>query len=64
VGADYLETLGLKLLAGRQFTRIEEQSAAASPVALVDRTLIDRLVRRRQPIGQVLHLSIAAVPRG
>jgi hypothetical protein len=43
VGADYLETLGLTLLAGREFTRIEEQTAAASPVALVDQMLVERL---------------------
>jgi len=58
VGTDYLETLGLKLLAGRQFTRLEERSPAASPVALVDRTLIDRLFGGGNPIGQVLHLSM------
>jgi predicted permease len=57
VGADYLETLGLKLLAGRQFTRIEEQTTAASPVALVDQMLVEQLFRGRNPIGQVLHMS-------
>jgi hypothetical protein len=58
VGTDYLETLGLRLLAGRQFTRLEERSPAASPVALVDRTLVDRLFGGREPIGEVLHLSL------
>jgi predicted permease len=58
VGTDYLETLGLKPLAGRQFTRLEEQSSAASPVALVDQTLVDRLFGGRNPIGQVLHMSM------
>jgi len=57
VGADYLETLGLKLLAGREFTRIEEQTAAASPVALVDQLLVEKLFHGQNPIGQALHLS-------
>jgi predicted permease len=58
VGTDYLETLGLKLLAGRDFTRLEEQSDAASPVALVDQTLVDELFPGTNPIGQVLRLSM------
>src|SRR6185436_18766305 len=57
VGADYLETLGLTLLAGREFTRIEEQTAAASPVALVDQLLVEKLFHGQNPIGQALHLS-------
>jgi len=57
VGADYLETLGLTLLAGREFTRIEEQTAAASPVALVDQMLVEKLFAGQNPIGQVLHMS-------
>ena len=57
IGADYLETLGLRLLAGRDFTRIEEQSAAASPVALVDQTLVNQLFPGSNPIGQVLHMA-------
>jgi putative ABC transport system permease protein len=57
VGADYLETLGLKLRAGREFTRIEEQTAAASAVALVDQTLVDRLFHGANPIGHTLRLS-------
>jgi predicted permease len=57
VGADYLETLGLTLLAGREFTRIEEQSSAASPVALVDQALVEQLFHGANAIGQVLHMS-------
>jgi predicted permease len=57
VGSDYVKTLGLKLLAGREFTRLEEQSPAASPVALVDQALVDQLFPGRNPIGQVLHMS-------
>jgi len=60
VGADYLETLGLKLLTGRQFTRIEEQTAAASPVALVDQMLAEQLFHGQNPIGRVLHMSARA----
>jgi putative ABC transport system permease protein len=57
VGAHYLETLGLTLLAGREFTRLEEQSAAAAPVALVDQALVDKLFHGTNAIGQVLHMS-------
>lgn len=58
VGAAYLDTLGLKLLAGRDFTRFEEQTDAASPVALVDQALVDQLFAGRTPIGQLLHMSM------
>jgi predicted permease len=57
VGADYLNTLGLTLRAGRDFTRLEERSAAPSPVALVDQTLVDQLFPGNNPIGQILHMS-------
>jgi predicted permease len=56
VGAEYVETLGLQLLTGRSFTRLEEQSTAASPVALVDQTLVNEMFPGTNPIGQVLHL--------
>jgi putative ABC transport system permease protein len=58
IGSGYLDTLGLKLLSGRDFTRIEEQTDAASPVALVDQALVDQLFAGRNPIGQRLHMSI------
>ena len=57
IGAGYLDTLGLPRLAGRDFTRLEEHSDAASPVALVDQALVDQLFAGRNPIGQALRLS-------
>jgi predicted permease len=57
VGAGYLHTLGLTLLRGREFTRLEEQTEAASPVALVDQTLVKALFPDRDPIGQSLRMS-------
>jgi predicted permease len=57
IGTGYLDTLGLTLLAGREFTRLEERSDAAAPVALVDETLVNELFPNTNPIGQSLHMS-------
>ena len=55
VGADYFATLGLAVIAGREFTMAEE-NAATDSVAIVDQILVDRLFKGESPIGQTVRL--------
>ena len=55
-GAGYFETLGLRLLAGRTFTRAEV--AARAPVALVSESLAREHWHGRSPLGQLLPTEI------
>jgi len=52
VGAEYFDTIGLHLLRGRDFTRAEEESAAAAKVAIIDRQLAKRIFVDVDPIGR------------
>jgi predicted permease len=60
IGAEYFATLGLKMIAGREFTRAEEASADAPRVAIVDEAFARQLFPGQDPIGQ----TIRAVPSG
>lgn len=51
-GHDYFQTVGLPLLKGRDFDRLEEQGASAAPVAIVDESLARRLWGDLDPIGR------------
>jgi len=57
VGAGYFSTLRLPVVAGREFTAIEEQDAASEPVAIVDLVLTRRLFAGTNAIGQSIRLS-------
>jgi predicted permease len=57
VGAGYFATLGLPVIAGREFTLAEERDPAIEPVAIVDRILADRLFMGASPIGQSVRVS-------
>jgi len=57
VGADYFSTLRLPVVAGREFTAIEEQDAASEPVAIVDLALARRLLAGTNAIGQSIRLN-------
>jgi len=57
VGAGYFSTLRLPVVAGREFTAIEEQDAASEPVAIVDLALARRLLAGTNAIGQSIRLS-------
>jgi len=61
VGADYFATLGLAVVAGRQFTMAEE-NAATDPVAIVDQVLVDRLFKGESPLGQTVRLTAREQP--
>ena len=60
VSRDYFETLGIPLLAGRDFEAAEESGA---PVAIVNRTLADRYWPGTNPIGRSLQWAVEDEPR-
>ena len=50
VGPDYLTTMGIPLVSGREFTRADDEKAAL--VAIVNETMAARYWRGRNPIGE------------
>ena len=56
IGADYFRALGLRMLRGREFTVIEEDSTSAPRVAIVDELLARRLFPDRDPLGQLVRI--------
>jgi predicted permease len=54
VSPGYFETVGIELIAGRDFTEADAEGAA--PVVVINQTLADRLWPGENPIGQ--HLAI------
>ena len=58
VGSEYFDTIGLRLLRGREFTRAEEDpvAAASGPAAgapvIIDRLLSKKLFNDAEPLGQ------------
>ena len=50
IGPRYFETMGTRLVAGREFT--PGDTAAASRVAVVNETFVRRYLRGRNPLGQ------------
>jgi predicted permease len=57
VGADYFRTLALPMVRGREFTPIEEDSATAPTVAIVDEHFARRLFGADDPIGQLVRFQ-------
>jgi putative ABC transport system permease protein len=55
VGDNYFETLGIPLVAGREFTRADDEKAAV--VAVVNETMAQRYWHGRSPVGQRLQLE-------
>ena len=55
VGPDYLATLGIPLLSGREFTRSDDENAP--PVAIVNRTMMMRYWHNQDPIGRRLQVK-------
>lgn len=56
----YLETMGLDILQGRSITGADGPGAA--PVAVVNRTLVDRHLEGTPPLGSVLRLVFVEEP--
>jgi len=55
VSHDYLQTMGVRLLAGRWFEARDD--ASAPPVIIVNRTLVQRYFDNQTPVGQMVHLD-------
>lgn len=55
VGPDYLVTMGIPLLSGRQFTRADDKSAP--PVAIVNHAMADQYWPGRDPVGGRLQVD-------
>src|SRR6201981_177651 len=52
VGEDYFRTLGIPIVAGREFQRTDDENAV--PVAIVNETMAAKYWPRKDPIGQRL----------
>src|SRR5271170_4895713 len=55
VGPGYLATLGIPLVAGREFTRSDDESAAQ--VAIVNETMASQFWRGQNPVGQRIQVT-------
>jgi putative ABC transport system permease protein len=55
VSHDYLQTMGVRLLAGRWFEARDD--ASAPPVIIVNRTVMRRFFNSQNPVGQMVHLD-------
>jgi predicted permease len=55
VGDDYFVTMGIPLVAGREFTRADNEKAAL--VAVVNQTMAQRYWQGRNPLGERLQLK-------
>jgi putative ABC transport system permease protein len=55
VDADYLQTMGAKLVAGRWLAGTDD--AAAPPVVIVNRTVMRRLFNNENPVGRLVHID-------
>jgi predicted permease len=55
IGPGYLSTMGIPLLAGREFTRADDETAP--PVAVVDETMATRYWPGKDPLGRVLQVK-------
>jgi hypothetical protein len=57
IGTDYFRTLGIPLLAGRDFMRVEVESTGAPPVVIISQSLATRLWPEEDPLGRRLELN-------
>src|SRR5205823_13919675 len=55
VGDDYFVTMGIPLVAGREFTRADDEKATLA--AVVNETMAQRYWRGRNPLGERLQLK-------
>jgi putative ABC transport system permease protein len=55
VSYDYLQTMGVRLIAGRWFNARDD--AAAAPVIIVNRRVVQRLFGNDNPVGRLVHLD-------
>lgn len=57
ITTDYFKTLGLGLLRGRDFERLETESSTAAPVAIIDHALAEKLWPGEDPVGRSIQLD-------
>jgi predicted permease len=57
VTSDYFRSIGLKMLAGREFTAAEEMAANGPQIAIIDEPLARRLFGAANPIGQPVQFA-------
>ena len=58
VGADYFKTLGLPMLRGREFTRLEEEaSARAGTLGIINEPLARKLFGDADPVGRQIQIG-------
>jgi predicted permease len=55
VGPAYFATMGIPLVSGREFTRVDDEKAAL--VAVVNQTMVARYWRGQNPVGQRLQVK-------
>jgi predicted permease len=56
IGSDYFRTLGMPMVRGREFSQVEEESATAARVAIIDESLARALFPERDPLGQMIRI--------
>jgi len=57
VADDYFKALGLPLLRGREFNKVEVESAHGSPVAIIDEPLAKQLWPDQDPVGRYIQFG-------
>ena len=57
VATDYFKTLGLPLLRGREFDRLEVESTSAPRVAIIDEPLANKLWPGENPVGRPIQFG-------
>jgi predicted permease len=57
IGADYFRTIGLTILAGREFSAAEEFGPTDARVAIIDETLARGLFGQSNPVGEMVQYS-------
>jgi predicted permease len=62
VGADYFAAMGLPLLRGREFTKVEAETRGAPPVAIVDEVLAKKLWPEGDALGQRIQWGESGAP--
>jgi predicted permease len=62
VGADYFRTMGVPLLRGRPFTKLEAEVPGAPPVAIIDEVLAKKLWPEGQALGQRIQWAESGTP--
>ena len=62
IGPAFFGTLGVPLVAGREFTELEAQGSAAAPVVVLNRALARRLFAAADPLGRSVRLDGASGP--